>query len=347
MRHAALALLWLPALACAQSGTITGAGSSAASLVYQTWGDRFAAQSHIGLDYAPVGSSAGLKRIIARDVGFGASDVAPDEATLRDNDLVLLPTVVTGAVPVVNLPAAVAGALRLDGPVLARLYMREITRWNDPAIARLNPGLALPDLPVTLVVRGDGSGTTYNFTDYLAKVSDAWRERFGVGKRIDWASGSVPAKGSSGVVAAVQASAGALGYVDYTYVLKHHLAAVRMKNRDGRFVAADLGSFRAALAASPWQSRGEFGTTLTEQPGADSWPITMGTFVLLPRRVADPAQGAALVRFFTWSFMHGDELAATAHFVRLPDAVQAKAYRALAQVTDAEGTPLAFGALAQ
>jgi len=342
-----LLLLCSPLLGAAQTQLITGAGSSAAKLVYETWGARFAADTHISLDYAPVGSSAGVKKILAREVGFGASDVAPDDATLDSGALVLVPTVVTGAVPVINLPGVGSGKLILDGDSLARIFMRQVTRWNDPAIVALNPGLALPDQPITVVVRSDGSGTTYNFTDYLAKASAAWQSGFGVKSRIEWPEGVLAAKGSGGIVEAVTATPGAIGYVDHTYVLRHSLNGVRMKNRAGRVVAATTDTFRAALSASPWQSRGEFRQTLTDQPGADSWPITMGTFVLLPRRMADAAAGAALIRFFTWSFMHGDSLAADAHFVRLPDAVQAKAYRALSEITDEKGTPLAYSVLAQ
>jgi phosphate transport system substrate-binding protein len=337
----------MPLLGVAQTGIITGAGSSAAKLVYETWGQRFAAETHITLDYAPVGSSAGVKKIVAREVGFGASDVAPDDATIESGALVLVPTVVTGAVPVVNLPGAAAGKLVLDGDTLARVFMRQIRQWNDPAIASLNPGVALPAQAITVVVRSDGSGTTYNFTDYLAKVSPQWRDGFGVKSRIDWPEGVMAAKGSGGIVEAVRATPGAIGYVDHTYVLRHSLDGVRLKNHDGRVVAASIDTFRAALSASPWQSRGEFRQTLTDQPGANSWPITMGTFVLLPRRISDATAGAALIRFFTWSFMHGDALAADAHFVRLPDAVQAKAYRALAEITDDKGTPLAYSVLAQ
>jgi phosphate transport system substrate-binding protein len=340
-------LLLAPAPARAEAEAITGAGSSAARLVYEAWGTRFAADTGIRLRYEAVGSSAGVKRILAREVGFGASDVAPDAATLAEGKLVLVPTVVTGAIPVVNLPSLGAAALTLDGPTLARIFMRQVQRWNDPAIARLNPGVSLPDLEITPVVRSDGSGTTYNFSDYLAKVSEPWRTGYGVGNRIQWPEGALPAKGSGGIVESVRATRGAIGYVDYTYVLKYKLTGVRLKNRDGRVVAGGTDSFRAALAASPWQSLGEFSRTLTDQPGSDSWPITMGTFVMLPRKIEHAEQGAALIRFFTWSFMHGDALAAEAQFVRLPDAVQAKAYRALSEITDADGNPLAFSVLAQ
>jgi len=342
-----LTLLCWPLLAGAQTSLITGAGSSAAKLVYESWGARFASATQIKLEYAAEGSSAGVRKILAREVGFGASDVAPDDATLAEGKLVLVPTVVTGAVPVVNLPGVGIGKLILDGDTLARIYMREVTRWNDPAIVALNPGLPLPDQAIAVVVRSDGSGTTYNFTDYLAKVSTTWRAGFGVNTRIKWPEGVLAAKGSGGIVDTVRATAGAIGYVDYTYVLRDSLNGVRMKNRDGRVVAATIDTFRSALSSSAWQSRGEFRQTLTNQPGADSWPITMGTFVLLPKRMTDAAVGAALIRFFTWSFMHGDELAATAHFVRLPDAVQAKAYRALSEITDEAGTPLAYTVLAQ
>ena len=326
----------------AQDVVLHGAGSSAAKHVYHTWGERFAAATGIALAYDAVGSSEGLRRIVAGAVDFGASDVAPDTASLTHDGLVLVPTVVTGATPIVNLPTLAGTALRLDGPSLAAIFAGTITRWNDPALVALNPDRALPDIPITPVARSDGSGTTYNFTDYLTKVSPEWQSRFGTAKRIDWPAGAERAKGSSGVVSAVAATPGAIGYVDYTYVLKHDLQTVALKNRAGHFVSPSLAGFRAALLASPWQAEGRFTSTLTDQPGGDSWPITMGTFVLLPERIDDARLGRDLVRFFTWAFMHGDALAAEAHFVRLPDPVQAKAYRALAQVHDAQGNVFAY-----
>ncbi|WP_222105231.1 phosphate ABC transporter substrate-binding protein PstS [Denitromonas halophila] len=329
----------------ADTHTVRGAGSSAAKLVYQAWSEAFAKRGGSAIDYAPVGSSKGLNAIQVRAVDFGASDLAPPQDVLAKDGLIVIPTVVSGIAPIINLPGF-KPALRLDGPTLAAIFMGQITHWNDPAIHRLNPEGELPASEIRVVTRSDGSGTTYNFTDYLAKVSPDWQSRFGANTLIAWSGKVLPAKGSGGVVSTVMATPGAIGYVDFTYVLKGGLRTVDMKNRAGHFVTPGIDSFRAALNASVWHSRGDFTQTLTDQGGSASWPITMGTFVLLPK-VMDDVAGLATLRFFTWAFMHGDELANHANFVRLPDVVQAKAYRALATITNPNGTPIAYASLAQ
>lgn len=252
---------------------------------------------------------------------------------------------VTGAVPVINLPVLVGAHLTLDGPTLADIFSGNIDRWDAPAIAALNPTLSLPSTRINVIARSDGSGTTHNVTDYLSKTSTPWKERFGAGSRIDWAPSIMTAKGSSGVVATLQATPGSITYVDFSYVLKHALNGVKMINRAGRPVSASLASFRSALMNSAWQSAGDFKQALTNMPGADSWPITLGTYVLIPRRIEDRDAGRALVSFFSWAFMNGDALATEANFVRLPDPVQAKAYRALASIVDTQGRVLVFDAL--
>jgi len=213
--------------------------------------------------------------------------------------------------------------LTLDGPVLASIFSGDITRWDSPRIAALNPAVTLPALDIRPIARSDGSGTTANFSDYLSKVSTDWRTRFGTSKRIEWVNAVATAKGSSGVVATLQTTLGGITYVDYSYVLKHHLNAVAMINQSGRAVAPTIETFRTALINSPWQSTGDFTRTLTDMPGTESWPITMGTFVLIPRNIPDQASGRNLVRFFLWAFMNGDALAAKENFVHLPDQVQA------------------------
>lgn len=340
-------LISVPAGVFASDAPIRGAGSSAAKYVYQAWGQRFLAQTGIALEYEAVGSSEGIRRIIDRKVQFGASDVAPDQTVLDQQSLVLVPTVVTGAVPVVNLPDLTGVRLKLDGPTLAAIFSGDIVRWDTPAIAALNPDIQLPALPIHPIARADGSGTTHNFTDYLSKVSPQWRDAFGTGKQIRWAEGVATAKGSGGVVSALQRTPGGITYVDHSYVLKHKLTPVAMRNKAGRFVAPAAETFRSALMNSPWQTTGDFSQTLTDMPGAESWPITMGTFVLLPRTIGEREAGRDIVRFFLWAFMNGDALAAEADFVRLPDPVQAKAYKALASIRDGAGNVLAYDALAK
>lgn len=324
---------------------IQGAGSSAATLVYASWADAYAGATGNAVRYDPVGSTAGLARIKEGSVDFGAADLVPDETRAPGGALIVFPTVVTGAVPVFNLPLPPGSELRMDGATLADVFLGRIQRWSSAQLKALNPGLNLPDLPIVRVVRRDGSGTTHNFSDYLSRVSDVWQSRFGVAAKFDWEGEVVQAKGSGEMARQVQQTPGAIGYVDFSYVESRKLRSVTLRNRDGNYVNASPDGFAAALAASPWPSSGDFSTSLTNMPGARSWPITMGTFVMLPRKTSQPEQTRHVVAFFTWAFLHGDELLARSAFVRLPDRVQAKAYRALTTLTDQDGKPLGFGGL--
>jgi phosphate transport system substrate-binding protein len=329
----------------ANPSEIQGAGSSAATLVYASWADAYAGATGNAVRYDPVGSTAGLARIKEGSVDFGAADVVPDETRNPAGALVVFPTVVTGAVPVFNLPLPPGSELRMDGATLADVFLGRIQRWNAAQLKALNPGLTLPDLPIVRVVRRDGSGTTHNFSDYLSRVSKSWQSRYGVAARFDWEGEVLQAKGSGEMARQVQQTSGAIGYVDFSYVESRKLRSVTLRNRDGNDVRASPDGFAAALAASPWPSSGDFSTSLTDMPGARSWPITMGTFVMLPRQTTRPEQTRQVVAFFTWAFLHGDELLARSAFVRLPDRVQAKAYRALTTVVDESGRPLGYGGL--
>jgi phosphate transport system substrate-binding protein len=338
-----LTILGLPGASWATA--IAGAGSSAAFPVYRTWAVEYQRAGGDIVNYDPIGSSGGIKKIKAREADFGGSDVAPPAEDLAKHALIILPTVITGAVPVYNLPGLQGGLIVLNGEVLAKIFLGEIARWDDKEIRDLNPKLKLPALAIVPVVRSDGSGTTYNFADYLAKVSPTWRAQRGVATQFQWADGFVPAKGSTGVVDKVVAITGSIGYVDYNYVVEHHLNSIHMMNARGQVIAPSPESFRAALRASVWQSKGDFTQTLTNQDGKGSWPITMGTFVLLPKVAKQPDQTLQAIRFFTWSFIHGDQLTDRINFVRLPDLVQAKAYRALASIVGQDGKPIGFEAL--
>jgi phosphate transport system substrate-binding protein len=320
--------------------TITGAGSSAAAPIYKVWAREYEKATGTTLAYEAIGSSAGLKKIRAGDTGFGASDIAPSEAELSADGLVAFPVAITGIAPVVNLPKVGDGQLRLTGDVLARIFMGGIERWSAPEIRQLNPGVALPDLPIKVVGRSDGSGTTYNFTDYLAKVHPDWKAKWGAKASVAWAAGVIGAKGSDGMVKAVQDTPGAIGYVDFGYVAENKLAAVQIRNEDGEFVRAGVQPFRAALANSDWVSKGTFSTTLTALPGKATWPITMGTFVVVPKVSAKPDQTKAALKFFVWAFNHGDALVQQASFVRLPDRVQAAAFKAISGVRDKGGNAI-------
>jgi phosphate transport system substrate-binding protein len=332
----------------ASAEPVSGAGSSAAAPVYRAWASAYGqAQPGFQLAYQSVGSSAGLKAARARSVGFGASDVAPPEKDLANDALVLVPTFVTGAVPVINLPRVGNGKLRLSGDVLAAIFRGEITRWNAPEIQSLNPGLALPDLPVRPVVRSDGSGTTYYFTDYLSKISPAWKEKSGAKTAIDWPASFMAAKGSDGVSRAVRDTAGAIGYIDFDYVTQDGLNPVQLRNAAGEFVTPGVDTFRAALRGSEWYTSGNFHGSLANMPGFNAWPITMGTFILLPKVSDKPEEAARAIRFFVWALLKGDPVVEHMGFVRLPDKMQALAFKALTSVTNQSGQAIALEAMSE
>ena len=253
---------------------------------------------------------------------------------------IIFPVAITGISPVVNLPKVGDGQLRLTGDVLARIFLGELTQWNAPEIAKLNPGYAPPDAPIKVVVRSDGSGTTYNFADYLAKLSPTWRSKYGVTTSFVWPANFVAVKGSDGVVKAVKETAGAIGYVDYGYVKDNRLVTVQLKNLEGEFAKPSIGAFRSALAVSEWVSKGSFTGTLTNQPGKGSWPITMGTFVVLPKIADQPDQTLRALKFFVWAFVNGDALVQGNNFVRLPDRVQGAAFKAISSVKDRAGNAI-------
>lgn len=329
---------------CAQ--TISGAGSSAAAPIYQGWAQAYQKATGVGFAYEPIGSSAGLKKIRAHETSFGASDISPSEAELSKDGLVIFPVAITGISPIVNLPKIRDGQLRLSGDVLARIFLGEINQWNAPEIVKLNPGSNLPDTPIKVVVRADGSGTTYNFADYLAKLSPAWRSKYGVKTSFDWPTNFVTVKGSDGVVKAVKETVGAIGYVDYSYVKDNLLVTVQLKNLEGEFTKPSTIAFRSALAASEWVSKGLFTTTLTNQAGIGSWPITMGTFVVIPKIVDQPDQAVRVLKFFVWAFVNGDSLVQSNNFVRLPDRVQASAFKAISSIKDKTGNAIGMSVMA-
>lgn len=324
--------------------TLSGAGSSAAAPMYRAWATAYSRSQDFQLAYEPAGSSAGVKKIREGQVGFGASDVPPSAQELAQDGLVLAPTFVTGAVPIVNLPRIGNGKLRLNQQVLAAIFLGEITRWNAPEIQRLNAGLALPDLPIRLVVRSDGSGTTYYFTDYLSRISPAWRDKVGAKTTVAWPASVLGAKGSDGVAKAVKDTVGALGYIEFNHIADHGLNPVQLHNAAGEFVAPGAESFRAALRASDWFHRGDFQASLANLPGKNAWPITMGSFILLPGRSDKSAETSRALRFFVWALLKGDQAVDGNRFVRLPDKIQGSVFKALSSVTDSQGKTIGLDA---
>lgn len=324
--------------------TLSGAGSSAAAPVYRAWATAYGRTQAFQLNYDSVGSTRGLKKIHAREVSFGASDVAPPEQELVQDGLVLVPTFVSGVVPVVNLPKIGNGKLHLSGEVLAAIFLGQITRWNAPEIQSLNSALSLPDLPIKPVVRSDGSGTNHYFTDYLSKISPAWKERIGVKSTIAWPAAFMGAKGSESQAKTVKETVGAIGYIDFNYVSGYGLNPVQLRNAAGEFVAPGVDSFRAALRASAWYDEGNFHASLANLPGKASWPITMGSFVLLPKAGENSANSSQALRFFIWALLKGDQVVEGMSFVRLPDKIQALAFKNLSSVTDQQGRALGMEA---
>ncbi|CAN5308986.1 phosphate ABC transporter substrate-binding protein PstS [soil metagenome] len=319
---------------------INGAGSSAAAPVYRIWSVEYAKSHDSSLTYDPAGSGAGMARIIKREVDFGASDVMASAADLKKNDLVMFPTVITGVVPVVNIAGIGANTLRLTGDVLGRIFAGAITQWDATEIRALNPALRLPSRSIRLVARADGSGTTYHFSDYLVRTSPAWKSRYGVANQFAWPAGTLAVRGSGEVAKTVLATPDSISYIDYNYVIDNTLTSVSMKNADGQFVTANVNSFRQAVMHSSWYTTGDFSSEINDLPGDSTWPITMGTYVAVPRVAADGDRTERALRFITWAYLNGDTLARQAKFVPLPERVQASAYREISKVTNAKGESL-------
>ncbi len=324
---------------------ITGAGSSAAHPIYAKLAAAYGQTTDFQLTYQPIGSSGGLKQIKAKAVNFGASDVSPPAKELDQANLLAFPSAISGVVPVVNLPGFKPGDLNLTAALVAGIYARNITQWSDPAIAAVNPGKNLPKIAIVPLARQDGSGTTYNLTDYLSKTVPSWKAAFGTNFSIKWGGDVVQVKGSSGISEAVRKTPGAIGYIDYSYVPQDKLTYVKLQNREGRFVAPTAESFTAALNSSGWKSMAAFEEMLTDQPGAASWPITMGTFVIIPRMTQQPEATIRVLKFFSWTFLNGDKVVNSMDFVRLPDKVQARIFAELTKIKDGNGKPLQWSPL--
>ncbi len=319
---AGLALMIAAPAGAAPVKQITGAGSTFAYPLYSAWADHYAKRTGIELNYQSIGSGGGIRQIEARTVDFGATDAPLTAKQLKQHGLVQFPTAMGGVIPTINVPGIKPGQLALNGRVLADIFLGKITKWDAPAIKKLNPGLHLPDLRITVVHRSDGSGTTFIFTDYLAKVSPEWKSTVGFGKAVNWpSSGNVGGKGNEGVAAYVQRIRGAIGYNEYAYVLQNHMNYADMINRDGRRVAPTAGNFAAAAANADWKHAPGYYLLLTDQPGAKSWPITGATFVLVPARPAHPDNIKTVLKFFHWGFTKGKRIAESLDYIPMPHSV--------------------------
>ncbi|MDH4402181.1 MAG: phosphate ABC transporter substrate-binding protein PstS [Burkholderiaceae bacterium] len=305
-----------------QAADITGAGATFPYPIFAKWAEVYKKIDNVGLNYQSIGSSGGLRQIRAKTVTFGASDAPVDGPTLEKDGMVQFPAILGGVVPIVNIDGFKQAELKLTGPVLADIFMGTIKNWNDPKISALNPGKTLPNQAITVVHRADGSGTTFIFTDYLNEVSKAWAGKVGKGAAVKWpADSSVGGKGNEGVAANVTRVKGSIGYVEYAYAKKNNITYLQMMNKDGQYVAPSEKSFAAAAAGADWFSVPGMGISLVEQKGASSWPITGASFVLMYKEPADKAASKDVIKFFTWAFKDGQQLALDLDYVPLPDAL--------------------------
>ena len=305
----------IPALSLAQT-SLTGAGSTWVFPLVAKWAATYESQTGVKVNYQSIGSGGGIAQIKAGTVAFGASDMPLKPEDLRAAGLIQFPTAVAGAAMGYNIPGVKAGELVLDGPVIADIYLGNIRKWNDAAIAKLNAGLNLPDLNITVVHRSDGSGTTFTFTDYLSQVSPEWKEKVGESTSVAWPTG-VGGKGSEGVTSYVQRIPGSIGYVEYAYLLETHQAYARMVNRDGKVVSPSLKGFEDAAGHVDFSKAQDFYVILTDQPGPDTWPISGCTWQIL-RKNAPKDTNREVMKFFDWGFEHGQEMARSISFGPLP-----------------------------
>jgi phosphate transport system substrate-binding protein len=319
---------------------ITGAGATFPYPIYAKWAEAYKKSSGNGMNYQSIGSGGGIKQIKAKTVDFGASDMPLQASELEKEGLIQFPVIMGGVVPVVNLDGIKPGQLKLTGQAIANIYLGKITKWNAPEIAALNPGVALPATDITVVHRADGSGTSFLWTDFLAKSSPDFKTTVGAGTAVKWPVG-VGGKGNEGVAANVQRIKGAIGYVEYAYAKKNNIAYTQLKNRDGQFVQPDDETFKAAAAGADWAKTPGFAVVLTDQAGKASWPITGASFILMHKGHADTAKGKEVLKFFDWAYKNGGTMAAELDYVAMPAPVVKQVQDAWkAQLKDSAGKAL-------
>ncbi|MCK9511990.1 MAG: phosphate ABC transporter substrate-binding protein PstS [Pigmentiphaga sp.] len=310
----ALAAPWAHAL------NITGAGASFPFPVYAFWAHEYRDAADRLVNYQSIGSGGGVAQITRGTVDFGATDAPLDGEELAERGLVQFPSVLGGTVPVVNIPGIAPGELKLTGAELADIFLGKIRKWNDPVLVARNPGLELPDAEILVVHRSDGSGTTYGWTHYLAQVSPEWASQVGVGKAVKWPTGQ-GGKGNEGVANYVRQLQNTIGFVEYGFARQSGLSHVSLQNREGNFVQPNAESFMAAAANADWEAVPGMGVMLTNQPGAEAWPLAAATYILVPTRPDTPERVRVVFDFFDWAFRHGDDTAERLHYVALPDNV--------------------------
>ncbi len=318
---------------------ITGAGATFPAPLYAKWAAEYNKATGVKVNYQSVGSGAGIKQIDSKTVDFGASDMPQTDEVLKAKGQFQFPTVIGGTVPVINVKGIAPGQMKLDGQVLGDIYLGKITKWNDAAIKALNPTLALPDVAIAPVRRADGSGTTFNFTNYLSRVHAEWKAKVGEGTAVNWPVGA-GGKGNEGVAAFVNRLPNSIGYVEYSYVKQNKMTYTLMKNRDGVFVAPEEEAFKAAAAGADWNK--SFYQLITDQPGKNAWPISTATFILMHVKQDKPASATEAFKFFTWAYKNGGKNATDLDYVPMPANVIASIEKAWSQTTDAAGKPVAL-----
>ncbi|WP_159566267.1 phosphate ABC transporter substrate-binding protein PstS [Budvicia diplopodorum] len=338
LAYAVATTLSMTALSAFAVENITGAGATFPAPVYAKWADSYQKETGNNINYQGIGSSGGVKQIIANTVDFGASDAPLDDQRLAKEDLFQFPTVIGGVVLAVNIDGIKSGQLTLDGKTLGDIYLGTIKKWNDPAIAKLNPGLKLPEQDIAVVRRADGSGTSFVFTSYLSKVNGDWKDKVGIGSTVNWPTG-LGGKGNDGIAAFVQRLPGSIGYVEYSYAKQNNLAYTKLISADGQAVSPTQESFSAAATGVDWSK--SFAQDLTFQKGNNAWPITSTTFILVHKTQKDAKRGAEVIKFFEWGYHKGGPLAKELDYAVLPDVVVKQVRDAWkTQIKDSSGKAL-------
>jgi len=336
----AAAVLAAASIATASAADISGAGATFPYPIYAKWADAYKKATGNGLNYQSIGSGGGIKQIMNKTVTFGASDMPLKPAELNKAGLVQFPTVMGGDVPVVNIEGVKSGDLEFDGDTLAKIFLGQITSWDDPTIKKLNPNAKLPSQAIAVVHRSDGSGTTFIFTDYLSKVSADWKSKVGANTSVEWPVG-IGAKGNEGVANNVAQTGGSIGYVEYAYAKQNNLTSVNMINRDGKSIPPSAASFQAAAASADWEKAEGFYVILTDQPGASTWPIAGATFILVPKQPPDAEAVAEALKFFAWAYANGSQMAEALDYVPMPGSVVTAIKKMWAdEIRDSAGKPI-------
>lgn len=314
---------------------VTGAGATFPAPLYAKWADAYNKATGARINYQSVGSGAGIRQIKGKTVDFGASDMPLKDEDLEKDGMLQFPTVIGGVVPIVNIAGIQPGQVRLTGQLLGDIYLGKITKWNDPALTALNPGVPLPAADIQVVRRADGSGTSFIFTNYLSKVNAEWKSKVGEGTAVNWPVGA-GGKGNEGVAAFVQRLPNSIGYVEYAYVKQNKMTFTLMRNKEGNFVPPSEEAFKAAAAGADWNKT--FYQITTDQPGKDAWPLTNPTYILMYKTQDKPANAAAALKFFDWAFRNGDKAADDLDYVALPASVKELVRRQWTnQIKDASG----------